>query len=269
MKRSPKKIIESERPDGEHIYLHSPDLELTDISDFPVNAQGVSFDPKKAEEVFKKSHGPYSNLHTHIRLDGAPSAEPSPKDIYLFLSHLPKFSHVVQRDANTGKIEGNTVLQRTRNTKTPTSYDAYWNTLKTLVTDNPSWHQLTGKIAKELNFRVKYIPTKGYEIDSAKGVYVNSSRDNKSTSVPQSRLERASATASILGIIGGAILIFSNFQTSNVSFSPGATPFNWQLWLGIVLILIGLVGGYFWMKGKKENIPRTVSNKKANKKRRK
>ena len=65
--------------------------------------------------------------------------------------------------------------------------------------------------------------------------------------------------ASIIGLIGGIFFLFSGVSNSKIQLSPNAVaPFNWQLYLGIVLVLIGLVAGFFWKKSK---------NKKSSKKR--
>lgn len=60
----------------------------------------------------------------------------------------------------------------------------------------------------------------------------------------RARRTTASATASIIGIIGGIFFLFSN----NAQFSPGTSSFNWQIPLGIVLLLIGIIGGFFYFK---------------------
>jgi hypothetical protein len=62
----------------------------------------------------------------------------------------------------------------------------------------------------------------------------------------------ASASLAIISLIGGIFFLFLNFSTSNISLSPGITPFNWKLWLGVILILIGLVSGWFWIKKNKK-----------------
>jgi len=67
---------------------------------------------------------------------------------------------------------------------------------------------------------------------------------------PKSLESNVEAVASIIGVVGG-LLFLSSSLTGNVQLSPGASAFNWRLWLGIALILIGIVFGWFWMKRKK------------------
>ena len=66
------------------------------------------------------------------------------------------------------------------------------------------------------------------------------------------RLENIAATAAIIGIAGGAILLFSTYSAGNVQLSPGAGVLgNWRALLGGVLLIIGVVAGYFWFKEKR------------------
>jgi len=55
----------------------------------------------------------------------------------------------------------------------------------------------------------------------------------------------ASVTASVIGIIGGIFFLFSN----NAQLSPGTSLANsGNLWLGIILLLIGITGAFFYFK---------------------
>lgn len=64
--------------------------------------------------------------------------------------------------------------------------------------------------------------------------------------------KRSSAVLFIAGILGGIFFLSTSFTSSNVQLSPGESAFNWKLWLGVVLIIIGLVSGWFWMKKSKK-----------------
>jgi hypothetical protein len=56
---------------------------------------------------------------------------------------------------------------------------------------------------------------------------------------------RAAATASITGIIGGIFFLSSNI-TGNAIGSSAISH-----WIGAVLLVVGLVAGFFWLKSKK------------------
>jgi len=74
---------------------------------------------------------------------------------------------------------------------------------------------------------------------------------NKRLNQQRGRLESTTTmAASIITLLGGIFFLSLNFSNSNISLSPGAGAFNWQLWLGIALILIGIVSGYFYFKKK-------------------
>jgi hypothetical protein len=60
-----------------------------------------------------------------------------------------------------------------------------------------------------------------------------------------------SASLAIMGIFGGIFFLSSNFLGSNVQLSPGEGMFNWKLWVGAILLVVGLVAGFFWMKSRK------------------
>ena len=67
-------------------------------------------------------------------------------------------------------------------------------------------------------------------------------------------LEHRVGISSVLTIVVGLFLLSANFLNYSVQLSPGTfSPISWKFWLGIILILIGLVAGFFWFKNKKAN----------------
>ena len=77
-------------------------------------------------------------------------------------------------------------------------------------------------------------------------------RDSKWREKHPRQLESIAATASILATLTGIFFLAFNFSSNNIQLSPASSqPFNWQLYLGILLIIIGLVCGFFWFKKKK------------------
>ena len=76
-------------------------------------------------------------------------------------------------------------------------------------------------------------------------------REELNTERKNEWITTASLVASILGLGAGVFTLFSSFSNPNVLASPGMSPINWNLWIGIGLLLIGLVAGFFWMKRRK------------------
>ena len=63
----------------------------------------------------------------------------------------------------------------------------------------------------------------------------------------------SSSSLSIISILVGIFFLSSNFLNYSVQFSPGtSSPVSWKLWLGIILLLIGIGSGIFYFKKKKE-----------------
>jgi len=78
-----------------------------------------------------------------------------------------------------------------------------------------------------------------------KGIYLAFKR-KKESSRGSSGLEKATATASIVGVLGGIFFLSTNITgnvIANVSQSSGNI-------LGAVLLVVGLVAGFFWVKKK-------------------
>lgn len=68
---------------------------------------------------------------------------------------------------------------------------------------------------------------------------------------PERRRTMAVST-SVISLIGGLFLIINSLN-SGVLGSPGEEVLNWNLYIGIILIIIGLIFGYFWIRGKGKN----------------
>lgn len=72
--------------------------------------------------------------------------------------------------------------------------------------------------------------------------------------MPHSALEKAaSSSLSIISVIIGLFLLSSNFLNYSVQLSPGTSSvFSWKLWLGIILLVVGIGSRIFYFKKKKE-----------------
>lgn len=64
---------------------------------------------------------------------------------------------------------------------------------------------------------------------------------------PKGLESNVEVATSIIGIVLGLFFLSSGLS-NNIQLSPGISEFNWKLWLGIVLLLIGMIAGLFWMK---------------------
>jgi len=70
--------------------------------------------------------------------------------------------------------------------------------------------------------------------------------------------QRAIATASIIGLVGGIFFLSSNVTGNVTGLSTGSSSL-----IGVLLLVIGFVSGYFWVKGRKNSVK--VISKKKNK----
>jgi len=83
----------------------------------------------------------------------------------------------------------------------------------------------------------------------------------------------SSVIPTVLGVGLGVFFLIDNFFTNRlIQLSPGESfnYFGWQFYSAIVLILIGIISLYFWIKGSKaKNIPNKKVSKKIIQKKRK
>ena len=114
------------------------------------------------------------------------------------------------------------------------------------------------KVTEHAKFLEKYnrpdLAARYYALIGDEGNYERASnaaknRDNSQTRQDhiKSKLEKAAIAASIVGIIGGLFFLSSNITgnaIANISVQNSS-------FLGAGLLIVGLVAGWFWLKGKK------------------
>jgi hypothetical protein len=106
-------------------------------------------------------------------------------------------------------------------------------------------NRLYGKIGKDsdLSERTRLLIFKGggWGIAAPEEV-IEDQRVHKRTK----GLERTAVTTSIIGFIGGLFFLSSNITGNAIGSSVISN------WIGAVLLIVGLVAGFFWLKSKKK-----------------
>ena len=251
----------------------------TTIHTHPIREQNLGVTTKKRETI-----PGFEDLYK-TDVDTLFSSFPSIRDIHCLLDRKnEKTCIVAQRDIGTGKIGGYFFLRKTK--KTPEDFPTFHerhefpNDLKgykqykeqdELYENHPLIREITllekdfedkqealfrnpeerksYNITTFMNTLQKYgiqfraVPNSGYEYIPGAGFLPTQQRTLE---------QKAFATASVIGIISG-IFFLSNFsksfQLSPEIFSSNSVNFNF--WLGIILILIGIFAGIFWYKKRK------------------
>jgi hypothetical protein len=90
---------------------------------------------------------------------------------------------------------------------------------------------------------------KRYDLDSM-AVQNDEYKFKKTEHIPYSLERLISGFAALVGLIGGLSLIFLGTLKSGVFMSPGSAS-NLNLHFGIILLIMGIVGVYFFKKKKK------------------
>jgi hypothetical protein len=263
--RSPKELIESAKnPKCEHAYIKFPGRKIEEVSDSEQEGKVVT-NWSKVEELSRKNNNRmYTHIHTHPvsnQEEHSFAHIPSAKDIQGFIyDDNEKTAIIAKTNANTGELEGYTILRKTKNTPR-SGYNrlpGFYNRLKNIFTmpqadaryfddhlqrysnrceialekkDYTDLEEATKVLAKEFDLQYRFVPTKKYS-----GVVRRES----------GKLEKVTIAASIIGTIGGLFLLSSNITgnaIANVSQSSGNI-------LGAVLLVVGLVAGFFWVKKK-------------------
>jgi hypothetical protein len=130
-----------------------------------------------------------------------------------------------------------------------------------IITDERGKRHLDFSQATILEKTAKAILSRAYRLSNCEGIPAY--QDNLLTEVirdfrdaglfPHSALESATIkAASIAGIFGGLFFLSTNMPNASMQFSPGAGGFNWAGWFGVILVLIGIISGWFWFKNNKE-----------------
>ncbi len=249
----------------------------------------VKDDIEKLKRLWKKHNkARYTYIHTHPYSPNNPKFEgrkikysplPSAGDMNRFLGDdSVKSMAVAQINRNADKIEGYFYLRKTKNTK-PTGYYAIdkdetleeisrkgivsgilkllgiarkqkkiikslnryeRDTIEAQRADKPEQlFPLVRGLAEKYHLNYRFVPVEGYGIDEAKIKFVKK---------PSTLEQFFSATTAVIGFLGSLFFLSSNV-TGNTIGSLSKSSDNW---IGIVLLAIGLIGGFFWMKNRKK-----------------
>jgi len=252
-KRSPREIIEGkERPHFESVYVKFPGKEMENVSMSESFAMTVS-DGEKIDNLIRKNNNRrYTDIHNHPSylpflggFFGGPI--PSSGDFVMFLDDDKiKTMVVAQNNAYSGKLEGYGVYKKTKKTsgKKPNLLQRFfYETATSIGLSKPALNYYVDKF----EIKHRFVPAKHYRLNNIQTKFIKSQQSGIEQK-KKSLEDTLSAIIGISGVVIGLFLISSNLFSGNVQLSPGTNPVNWQLFLGIGLLIIGLVAGFFWFK---------------------
>lgn len=88
-------------------------------------------------------------------------------------------------------------------------------------------------------------------------ITLSAERSARGTETPF--LLRAHRSYPVILLLAGIFLIFLGKLNSNINLSPGESLFNWKLWIGIILIILGVILRYFWNRKNKQSSKKKIS----------
>jgi hypothetical protein len=262
-KRSPKEIIQSSKNLSIEVSaIKFPGSEVVLDVSLPGTSKerGTLFDYWKIRKLWKE-HGKrrYGLIHTHP-YGGKylpDTALPSDKDIRNFLGDDNQRELVVYNvNSDSGEIFGGIVIAKTRNT--PKMHYSPINLLSLLNTRlfgfaSPSWdyHEMKEWIDSTWDKN----DTTEYDLERTAKKYSLRYRKLKGSELKVETLpvnegnleQRLSAIIGISGILG-SIFFLGSSVTGNAIGNIGRSSGSW---LGIGLLAIGLIAGFFWLKNRK------------------
>jgi hypothetical protein len=272
-KKTPTEVIESaENPELESAYIKYPRENPEDVSlqRTPISVKHdffkrASFQKSRRKKKLKE-YTNYSDIHTHyVGLksgDDIFTALPSQNDLAgLLSSPKAKMRYMGERDAHTGGIWGYTVIRRTQKTPTISIYSkdpvfkkdleeyrksfSDWNfflyTIKAMMGKKRDLTEPLKKFCDKYHLQHRFVPAKGYYFNKELGSFIS-----KQESTPQTLETKVAASIALTGIIGGLIFLFPNLTGNIIGNSR-----NTNNWIGGVLLIIGIIAGFFWVKRKK------------------
>lgn len=244
-RKSPTKLIENiENPELESVYIKFPRGNLINIS--------MKRKPDSVyENIFKewlsyliKDRKSYSHIHTHP--DSPPI--PSPIDLYNFLRNNRRKSMTIAfQYSKTGQVLQYFIIRKTK--KTPIlskegKEDLYEKTkLYGKKFSSISLEELKLKKPRELEEIFKYVKK---TLDKYNLHYKVIDTKNSPLEGGKNLESKLTLIITIVGL-AGALFFLSPNLTGNAVANASKTSSNW---IGIVLLLIGFVGGYFYFKNR-------------------
>lgn len=277
-KNKPTESIENSSDSSvEHAFIKYPRENPIDVSGGSTSSQ-VYFDGKKINdastdktEEWKIKKG--MEIHTHpFHVDesgkhGQAMVASGPDLRNIFSS--PKKTHLIAyRDIDSGKVAGYVVIRKLKwkddfdelekKAKGVHEYLANLRTVGAPGVSSPFNFRIKGnygksiqkgydaalnKASKDVGFRYKYIPTKGYEFDMEKGGLVK--KTEQSRTLKSSKIEQTVLAAAYFSLIL-SILFFSSNLTGNVI---GTSQSSSNI-IGGTLFLIGIIAALIYFKNR-------------------
>jgi hypothetical protein len=186
MKKYNNKLrIEKDRIGFEQAYIKYPREKLIKVSHLDEEkSNGVRLDYNLINSIIKEKGPNYFNLHTHPSRGSFLHGLPSPEDFKSFGASsdlgLGKGEIIVQRDMNTGKVQGYTFVKYNRKTS---DLDLYENRLKIRELDSMGERvfynketpenvlKKTEELCKEFGLQLRFVPETGYFFNRKTGSY--------------------------------------------------------------------------------------------------
>lgn len=269
-KKSTKEVIEEstrKNPSIEHGYVHFPFQETVNVTKNS-DARKVSYDKQKLKELRLKYEQTGTKIHTH------PGGYiiPSNKDMSNFMvSPQRKYKRMViaQTNKDTGEVEGYFILGKTKRTPdlSLANFLRIARSLHLYKKDRAPEADLEG-ISKQYHLNQKRIPARGFVYASSRGGFVpeNSLEAKYEKLNPEQKRayhkhmfealaghdqkrSKAMETLGVAGLILGLFFLSPNF-TGNVI---GTLAVSYSNLLGVVFIVAGLIGCFFWVRKRKNN----------------
>jgi hypothetical protein len=260
--KSPKEIIEKGNPKTEQAYMKFPRKELIKISkQLDEHPDYVKFDNRLTKEIFKKNnYNKFFAIHTHpYNFQYKGCGIPSSVDLEKFyLDTRAKGEIISQRDTETGDVQGYTILLRgkekknifsrflSRNQKFKKEEKEIKYNLKEFEEYNNSkevkkTYNKLNEICKEQDWRLRFVPVKGYYFNKSTGNFEKGSGLEKNLVI------------GVLFLIFGSLVVLSLPKINGFVFnnSNSITKLNLPFLIGTFLFLCVL---FFWIKNLKEKI---------------
>jgi len=243
IRKRPVEIIENADKNVEQIYVKFPGMNLIDVSQSnEENSTGVKKQLLK-RLMEKYDIKKYSSLHTHMG-DEPGSVYPSRKDISKFLlRENEQTMYIAQRNKETGKVEGYLCISKKRSfTGKPDSekldrdIDIY-----DIERGHNEFKSGLNLLAKKYNLKIKYLPEENFAISSFldEGKFVD--KDNL-----ERKLKKIYPLIATLGFLCGLFFLSTNITGNAIANLTNKTT----SFLGTGLLIIGLIVGFFWLRGR-------------------
>ena len=271
---------------GERVFISYPSEEMIDVTKKSEESKVIE-DYKKVSEIMLKHGGkPYRASHQHIvrpnEMKQGKKNLPSSADFWMFLANDDQeIDRIVQFNAQKKKVEGYFVIRKTA--RTPKSGISFTKELAGYDNDEDVDSKLREIFAREydgkivqgvlkyekgvntnveeafkalkgitekFNLQIKYLPAKGFEYVDGRGFFLKKAAEIQHEEQKKSLESKVIGITGIISLIAGLFFLFST--SGNIQLSPGQSLINWNLWIGIFLLVLGLGCGIFWFWKKRK-----------------